>query len=147
MMPEIACTALASGWSISPWISTRVASWSRSWFLNRFSRPLTTDSQSRRSGESPCYHCLFGEGEALEETRCATMGVFAPLVGIVGATQAGEALKIVAGIGITLAGRLLLIDARTMQWRDRRVPRDPLCQVCAVRRAPAMAVQRSESGR
>jgi molybdopterin/thiamine biosynthesis adenylyltransferase len=98
-----------------------------------------------RSGESPCYHCLFGEGEELEETRCATMGVFAPLVGIVGATQAAEALKIVAGTGVTLAGRLLLIDARTMQWRDLRVPRDPHCQVCSVRREPAVAVPRQES--
>ena len=82
---------------------------------------------------APCYHCLFGEGEALEETRCATMGVFAPLVGIVGATQAAEALKLVSGAGATLAGRLLLIDALTMQWRELRVPRDPACPVCGSR--------------
>ncbi len=98
-----------------------------------------------RSGESPCYHCLFGEGEELEETRCATMGVFAPLVGIVGATQAAEALKIIAGVGVTLAGRLLLIDARTMQWRELRVPRDPHCEVCAIRGEPALVEQRSGS--
>ena len=94
-----------------------------------------------RSGESPCYHCLFGEGDELEETRCATMGVFAPLVGIVGATQAAETLKIIAGIGVTLAGRLLLIDARMMQWRELRVPRDPHCEVCAARSEPAMVGQ------
>ena len=82
---------------------------------------------------APCYHCLFGEGDALEETRCATMGVFAPLVGIVGATQAAEALKLVSGAGATLAGRLLLIDALTMQWRELRVPRDPACPVCGSR--------------
>ena len=64
-----------------------------------------------RDAKSPCYHCLFGEGDELEETRCATMGVFAPLVGIVGATQAAEALKLLAGVGQSLAGRLLLVDA------------------------------------
>jgi adenylyltransferase/sulfurtransferase len=86
-----------------------------------------------RQPEAPCYHCLFGEGEELEETRCATMGVFAPLVGIVGATQAAEALKLVAGVGTSLAGRLLLVDALSMQWREVRVPRDPACPVCALR--------------
>jgi adenylyltransferase/sulfurtransferase len=86
-----------------------------------------------RDAASPCYHCLFGEGEALEETRCATMGVFAPLVGIVGATQAAEALKLIAGAGESLVGRLLLIDALTMQWRELRVPRDPDCPVCSTR--------------
>jgi len=86
-----------------------------------------------REDASPCYHCLFGEGDELEETRCATMGVFAPLVGIVGATQAGEALKLIAGVGETLAGRLLILDALTMQWRDVRVPRDPACPVCSAR--------------
>lgn len=86
-----------------------------------------------RDAASPCYHCLFGEGEELEETRCATMGVFAPLVGIVGATQAAEALKLLAGIGQSLAGRLLLLDALAMQWREVRVPRDPACPVCGVR--------------
>jgi adenylyltransferase/sulfurtransferase len=86
-----------------------------------------------RAADSPCYHCLFGEGDELEETRCATMGVFAPLVGIVGATQAGEALKLIAGVGETLAGRLLILDALAMQWRDVRVPRDPACPVCRAR--------------
>jgi len=86
-----------------------------------------------RDADAPCYHCLFGEGEALEETRCATMGVFAPLVGIVGATQAAEALKLIAGAGATLAGRLLLLDALAMQWREMRVPRDPGCPVCGRR--------------
>ncbi len=83
-----------------------------------------------RDSASPCYHCLFGEGEELEEVRCATMGVFAPLVGIVGAAQAAEALKLIAGVGTSLAGRLLLVDALAMQWREVRVPRDPVCPVC-----------------
>jgi len=87
-----------------------------------------------RDPASPCYHCLFGEGEELEETRCATMGVFAPLVAIVGATQAGEALKLLARVGTTLAGRLLLYDALAASWREMRVPRDPACPVCASRR-------------
>ena len=86
-----------------------------------------------RDDAAPCYHCLFGEGDDLEETRCATMGVFAPLVGIVGATQAAEALKLVAGVGSSLAGRLLLIDALAMEWREVRVPRDPACPVCGNR--------------
>ena len=86
-----------------------------------------------RDDASPCYHCLFGEGEELEETRCATMGVFAPLVGIVGATQAAEALKLLAGVGESLAGRLLLLDTLAMQWRELRVPRDPECPVCGGR--------------
>ena len=107
-------------------------------------RPLVSGAAIRFDGQlavfdvtrddSPCYHCLFGEGEELEETRCATMGVFAPLVGIVGATQAAEALKLLAGVGKTLAGRLLLIDALAMQWREVRVPRDPKCPVCATAR-------------
>jgi len=83
-----------------------------------------------RDAASPCYHCLFGEGDALEETRCATMGVFAPLVGIVGSTQAAEALKLIARVGESLAGRLLLLDALSMEWREVRVPRDPECPVC-----------------
>jgi molybdopterin-synthase adenylyltransferase len=88
-----------------------------------------------RDAQSPCYHCLFGEGDELEETRCATMGVFAPLVGIVGATQAAEALKLLAGVGQSLAGRLLLVDALAMQWRELTVPRDPACPVCVHRPA------------
>ena len=83
-----------------------------------------------RDSESPCYRCLFGEGDEFEETRCATMGVFAPLVGIIGATQAAEALKLLAPAGRTLAGRLLLLDALTMEWREVKVARDPDCPVC-----------------
>jgi adenylyltransferase/sulfurtransferase len=86
-----------------------------------------------RDPDSPCYHCLFGEGEELEETRCATMGVFAPIVGIVGATQAAEALKLLAGVGEPLSGRLLLLDGYAMRWREVRIPRDPRCPVCGPR--------------
>src|SRR5689334_8172134 len=106
-------------------------------------KPLVSGAALRFDGQlavfdtgdpaSPCYHCLFGEGDELEETRCATMGVFAPLVGIVGSTQAAEALKLLAGVGESLAGRLLLLDALTMEWREVRVPRDPDCPVCRMR--------------
>jgi molybdopterin-synthase adenylyltransferase len=85
-----------------------------------------------RDPANPCYHCLFGEGEELEETRCATMGVFAPLVGIVGATQAAEALKLLAPAGRTLCGRLLILDALEMEWREVRVAKDPACPVCGL---------------
>jgi bacteriocin biosynthesis cyclodehydratase domain-containing protein len=61
------------------------------------------------------------------------MGVFAPVVGIIGATQAAEAMKLIAGVGTSLAGRLLLLDALTMSWREVRIPRDPHCPVCATR--------------
>jgi molybdopterin-synthase adenylyltransferase len=84
-----------------------------------------------RDATSPCYHCLFGEGDELEETRCATMGVFAPLVGIIGAAQAAEALKLLAVTGRALTGRLLLLDALAMEWREVRVLKDPHCSVCA----------------
>ena len=86
-----------------------------------------------RRGDAPCYHCLFPEAEDVEEVRCATMGVFAPLVGIIGATQAAEAMKLVIGCGEPLAGRLLLLDGLAMEWRSIAVPRDPGCPVCASR--------------
>jgi molybdopterin/thiamine biosynthesis adenylyltransferase len=63
-----------------------------------------------RRDDSPCYHCLFPEGDDVEEVRCAVMGVFAPLTGIIGTMQAAEALKLLAGIGESLTGRLLLLD-------------------------------------
>ena len=109
----------------------------------RARKPLVSGAAIRFDGQlavfdardplSPCYHCLFGEGEEIEETRCATMGVFAPLVGIVGAVQAAEALKLIAQVGTSLAGRLLLVDALAMEWRELKVPRDPHCPVCATR--------------
>jgi adenylyltransferase/sulfurtransferase len=83
-----------------------------------------------RQAQSPCYHCLFPEGQDVEEVRCAVMGVFAPLTGIIGAIQAAEALKLLIGCGTSLAGRLLLLDGLGMEWREIKVPRDPACQVC-----------------
>ena len=68
--------------------------------------------------------------EDVEEVRCAIMGVFAPLTGIIGTMQAAEAMKLIIGCGESLAGRLLLLDGMSMRWRDIKVPRDPGCAVC-----------------
>ncbi len=104
-------------------------------------RPLVSGAAIRFDGqvavfdsrrpEAPCYHCLFPEGEEVEEVRCAVMGVFAPLTGIIGAVQAAEALKLVVGCGEPLTGRLLLLDGLAMEWRSIAVPRDPGCVVCS----------------
>ncbi|WP_374588002.1 HesA/MoeB/ThiF family protein [Ideonella dechloratans] len=83
-----------------------------------------------RQPDAPCYACLFPPDAPPEEVRCATMGVFAPLVGIIGATQAAEALKLLAGVGTSLAGRLQMLDARRMRWNEIRIPRQPACPVC-----------------
>jgi molybdopterin-synthase adenylyltransferase len=86
-----------------------------------------------RDPKSPCYACVFPPSDELEETRCATLGVFAPLVGIIGAMQAAEALKILAQTGESLAGRLQMLDGRSMSWNEVRVPRDMQCAVCGAR--------------
>ncbi|WP_034349052.1 HesA/MoeB/ThiF family protein [Noviherbaspirillum massiliense] len=83
-----------------------------------------------RRDDAPCYACLFPPDQQFEEVLCSTMGVFAPLVGIIGTMQAAEALKLVAGIGESLAGRLLLLDARSMEWTSIRIARNSDCLVC-----------------
>ena len=90
-----------------------------------------------RRDDAPCYHCLFAEDARAQEERCATLGVFAPLVGVIGTLQALEAIKIVAGIGETLAGRLLLFDALASRWHEVRLARDPHCRICGAARAAA----------
>jgi len=109
----------------------------------QFGKPLVTGAGVRFDGqitvfdlrrpESPCYECLFPEGAELEETRCAVMGVFAPLTGVIGTLQAAEALKVLTGIGETLCGRLVLFDALKTEWRSIRLKRDPRCKVCTGR--------------
>ena len=84
-----------------------------------------------RGTESPCYACVFPPDTTFEETRCATMGVLAPLVGIIGSMQAAEAIKLLSGAGRSLAGRLLMLDGLTMEWNEIRIARDPNCPVCA----------------
>ncbi|HSN21545.1 MAG TPA: ThiF family adenylyltransferase, partial [Usitatibacter sp.] len=90
-----------------------------------------------RRDDAPCYHCLFAEDAETPEERCATMGIFAPLVGIVGTFQALEAIKLVAAVGESLAGRLLLFDALASRWHEVRLARDPHCRVCGRARAAA----------
>jgi molybdopterin/thiamine biosynthesis adenylyltransferase len=84
-----------------------------------------------RNTDSPCYACVFPLDASLEETRCSTMGVFAPLVGIIGCIQAAEALKLLTGVGRSLAGRLLMLDGRAMEWTEVRMPRSATCPVCS----------------
>ncbi|HSH90622.1 MAG TPA: HesA/MoeB/ThiF family protein [Ramlibacter sp.] len=84
-----------------------------------------------RDAQSPCYACVFAPSDDFEETRCAVMGVFAPLVGIIGAMQAAEALKLLSGVGTSLAGRLQMLDGRTMEWSEMKVPRAMACPVCS----------------
>lgn len=97
----------------------------------RFDAQITV--YDTRDAGSPCYACVFPPDGDFEETRCATLGVFSPLVGIVGSLQAAEALKLLAGVGRSLAGRLQMLDARTLEWTEMRVARDGGCPVCASR--------------
>ncbi len=106
----------------------------------RHKRPLVSGAGVRFDGQlamfdmrrddSPCYECLFPEDGEMDETRCAVLGVFAPLVGVIGTLQAAEAIKLLAGTGEPLAGRLLLFDALRTEWRSIRLARDPGCKVC-----------------
>jgi adenylyltransferase/sulfurtransferase len=82
------------------------------------------------AADSPCYQCLYSGGDD-RDASCARNGVMAPLVGIIGSVQAMEAVKLLTGTGEPLTGRLLLLDAMTMQWRELRLRRDPACPVCA----------------
>lgn len=84
----------------------------------------------RRDAQSPCYACVFPPENSFEETRCATMGVFAPLVGIIGTIQAAEALKLLSGAGQPLTGKLLMLDGRAMAFTEVQLQRNPACSVC-----------------
>ena len=88
----------------------------------------------KRDANAPCYSCLFPEDQAFEDVACSTMGVFAPLVGVVGAMQAAEALKLLMGIGSSLSGRLLMLDGLHMEWNSIQIGRDPACPVCGQQR-------------
>jgi len=123
----------------------------------RARRPLVSGAAIRFDGQvsvfdlrdanAPCYQCLFPDGEDAEELRCATVGVFGPLVGMVGSVQAAEALKILLGMGRqagdqtaiepgrTLSARLLCVDALNARWRTVAVTRDPACAVCGAPQA------------
>ncbi len=84
-----------------------------------------------RNDDSPCYQCLFPDMGGEEGMRCSENGVFAPLVGMIGTTQAAEAIKLLLGLGESLQGRLLLLDAQAMEWRSIKLSRDPSCPVCS----------------
>ncbi len=109
----------------------------------RHARPLVSgaaigfDAQisvyDSRLADAPCYACLFPPDAAFLDVACASMGVFAPLVGIIGAMQAAEALKLLAGLGSSLAGRLQMLDARQMAWTELKLPRQAGCAVCSIR--------------
>jgi len=84
-----------------------------------------------RHDKSPCYHCLFPDTGDRNETRCADNGVFSPTVGMIGTAQAAEVMKIILGIGESLEGRLLLLDVKSMQWKNIQLKKDPSCAVCS----------------
>ncbi|MCV2369999.1 HesA/MoeB/ThiF family protein [Roseateles oligotrophus] len=84
-----------------------------------------------RQAAAPCYACVFPPDSQFEEARCATMGVFAPLVGVIGSMQAAEALKLLLGMPASLAGRLQMLDGRRMEWSEILVQADPACSVCS----------------
>ena len=110
---------------------------------SRHRKPLVSGAAIRFDGQvsvydfrdntSPCYACIFPETGLLEETACATLGVFAPLVGIIGSIQAAEALKLLCAVGEALTGRLLMLDGRSMSWNEVKMSRDMACSVCASR--------------
>lgn len=83
-----------------------------------------------RNDASPCYACVFPEDQPFEEVACSTMGVFAPTVGIIGAMQAAEALRVIASVGTTLTGRLMMLDSLRMEWNTMKLARQPDCSVC-----------------
>lgn len=104
-------------------------------------KPLVSGAATRFDGQvsvfdlrhahTPCYHCLYPEQAHTEETRCAVMGVFAPLVGIIGSLQAAEALKLLLGAGTSLCGKLLLLDVLRMELRSLKLNKDDSCAVCS----------------
>jgi molybdopterin/thiamine biosynthesis adenylyltransferase len=105
----------------------------------RHGKPLVSGAALRFDGQvsvfagppgAPCYACAFPAEQPAEEAHCATMGVFAPLVGIIGSVQAAEALKLLCGVGESLAGRLLMLEARAMEWTEMRIQRRADCTVC-----------------
>ncbi|MGH8630942.1 MAG: HesA/MoeB/ThiF family protein, partial [Burkholderiales bacterium] len=109
----------------------------------RHARPLVSGAAIRFDGQlmvfdlrrkdAPCYACLFPEDAQVEEVQCSTMGVFAPLTGVIGALQAMEALKLLAGTGEP--SNFQIFDAKSAEWRSVRVKKDPACRVCSAAQA------------
>ena len=86
-----------------------------------------------RHADSPCYACAFPPSDNLQTDNCATMGVFAPLVGIIGSVEAAETIKTLLAAGENLRGRLMMLDALSMQWHTLQLERNPACPVCSGR--------------
>ena len=109
----------------------------------RHAKPLVSGAAIRFDGQlmvfdlrneaSACYACLFPEDTQIEEVQCSVMGVFAPLTGVIGASQAMEAIKLLAAVGESLDGRLVILDAKSAEWRSVKVKKDPGCAVCSKR--------------
>jgi len=97
-----------------------------------------------RRDDAPCYNCLFSEESKVPELRCATTGVFAPLVGIIGTLQAAEAIKLLVGINRGLSGRLLFLNALDMNFMSSKLSKDPSCSVCGENRKATEASLKSE---
>ncbi len=113
----------------------------------RFDGQLT--SFDFRSDNGPCYACLFPEDQNMAEERCAVMGVFAPLVGVIGTMQAAQAIRLLTGLVNETnttggQGRLSMFDARNMSWREVRFRQDPACPVCATGHRASMATKEME---
>jgi molybdopterin/thiamine biosynthesis adenylyltransferase len=85
-----------------------------------------------RNTSSPCYECLFPDSKTDEELRCADHGVFSPLVGMIGSTQAAEAIKIILDVGNSLMGRLLLLNSKEMTWKNIKIVKDKSCKICSI---------------
>lgn len=104
-------------------------------------KPLVSGAALRLDGQiavydtqhtdAPCYACVFPPAQNFEETRCATMGVLAPLVGVIGSLQATEALKLLSGMGSSLRGQLMLFNAQFMEWQTIQTHRHAQCPVCS----------------
>ena len=109
----------------------------------RFDGQIT--SFDLRRTDSPCYHCLFPDQPDGDEERCAVMGVFAPLVGIIGTMQAAEAIRLLCSIGEPLTGRMLMLDGRTMDWQTVKFRRDPHCACCGSRQMPVITERKYET--
>ena len=111
----------------------------------QFAKPLVSGSALRFDGQvavydtrqvdAPCYACVFPPTQSFEETRCATMGVLAPLVGVIGSMQATEALKLLSGMGGSLQGKLMMFNAQHMEWQTMSIARNLKCSVCSPFRA------------
>jgi molybdopterin/thiamine biosynthesis adenylyltransferase len=85
-----------------------------------------------RNATSPCYECLFPDSKTEAELRCADHGVFSPLVGMIGSTQAAEAIKIILNVGNSLMGRLLLLNSKDMTWKTIKIVKDKSCKICSI---------------